>query len=108
MSTPETALFLPFMASMDAVAAARSPSSRLRLARRMIEAMMNDVTAASRTDRLTPTKLSPGVWASTAMIEPGAAGARRPALKMVRVKMPTMPPAIVASRVRGFISTYGK
>ena len=39
------------------------------------------------------------------MIEPGAAGARRPALKMVRVKMPTMPPAIVASRVSGFMST---
>ena len=93
------------MASMDAVAAARSPSSRFRLARRMIEAMTNDVTAASRTDRLTPMRLSPGVCARTAMIDPGAAGARRPAPKTVSVRMPTMPPAIVASRVNGFMST---
>ena len=70
--------------------------------------MTNDVVAASSTDRLTPTKLSPGVCASTAMIDPGAAGARRPAPKIVSVRMPTMPPAIVASRISGFISTYGK
>ena len=70
--------------------------------------MTNDVVAASSTDRRTPTKLPPGVCASTAMIEPGAAGARRPASKIVRVKMPTMPPEIMPSSRIGFISTYGK
>ena len=53
----------------------------------------------------TPRKLPLGVAANTAMIEPGAAGDIRPASKMVRVKMPTMPPAIVARIRIGFIST---
>ena len=80
----------------------------MRLARRMIEAITKLVVAESKTEATTPTMLAPGVWINTAMIDPGAAGARRPALKMVRVKMPTMPPEMVASRVNGFISTYGK
>jgi hypothetical protein len=29
----------------------------------MIEPMMNDVAAANRTDRVTPIRLFPGVWA---------------------------------------------
>ena len=70
--------------------------------------MRKDVAAASRTERITPTKLPPGVWASTAMIEPGAAGARSPASNTTRVPMPTMPPAIMPSSRIGFISTNGK
>src|SRR5215211_3134004 len=105
VSMDETELSLPFRASICLVAAARSPSSSLlRLARRITEATRNDVAAARRTDRVTPTRLLPGVWAYTAMMEPGAAGARRPAPKITRVRMPTMPPAIVASRVMGILT----
>ena len=43
-----------------------------------------------------------------AMIEPGAAGARSPALKTASVPMPTMPPAMVPSSSFGLASTYGK
>ena len=50
--------------------------------------MTNDVVAANSTDSVTPTRLSPGVCAYTARIDPGAAGARRPAPKIVSVKMP--------------------
>ena len=101
---------MPFIPSIWAVAAARSPSSsRLRLARRMIEPMTNEVVAASRTDRLTPTKLSPGVWANTAMIEPGAAGARRPAPKIGQGEDADHAAGDGRQEVRiGFISTYGK
>jgi hypothetical protein len=42
------------------------------------------------------------------MMDPGAAGARRPAPKITRVKMPTMPPEMVAKMVMGFSSTNGK
>ena len=66
---------------------------------------MNEVAAANSTDKVTPTRLLPGVWAYTAMIDPGAAGARSPAPNTTRVKIPTIPPAIVASNVRGFNST---
>jgi hypothetical protein len=42
------------------------------------------------------------------MIEPGAAGARRPTSKSTLTKTPVMPPAMVARISFGFISTYGK
>jgi hypothetical protein len=106
VSTLEIELSLPLSPSIWAVAAARSPSSsRRRLARKITEPITNEVVAANRTDRVTPMRLLPGVWAYTAMIDPGAAGARRPAPKTTRVKMPTMPPAIVANKVSGFNST---
>src|SRR5664279_5894226 len=85
VSTPATELFFPFIASIDAVAAARSPDSSafFRPIRSSSEQITNDVVAASRTDSVTPTRLSPGVCAYTARIDPGAAGARSPAPKMV-------------------------
>src|SRR5215510_3126664 len=50
--TLEIELSLPLSPSIWAVAAARSPSSsRRRLARRMIDPMMNDVVAANSTDK---------------------------------------------------------
>ena len=49
-------------------------------------------SAASSTERVTPTSCRGRSAAQTAMIEPGAAGARRPASKTTRVKMPVMPP----------------
>src|SRR3954447_11877051 len=107
VSAPATELFFPFIASISAVASARS-TVLLRLSLSSSEQMMKDVAQASTTDRMTPTKLPRGVCASTAMIEPGAAGARRPASNSARVPMPTMPPAIVPSSRIGFISTYGK
>ena len=39
---------------------------------------------------------------------PGAAGARRPLLKITFVATPVMPPAIAAMMSSGFMSTYGK
>ena len=44
------------------------PPRRRRLARRITEPTRNDVAAANRTDKVTPTRLLPGVWAYTAMI----------------------------------------
>jgi hypothetical protein len=54
---------LPFIASMEAVAAARSPaSSDLSVFSR--KAATRKVTAAERTtERMTPIRLGPGVWA---------------------------------------------
>ena len=108
-STPEIELSLPFRPSIWAVAAARSPSSsRLRLARRMTEPMRNDVAAANSTDRVTPTRLLPGVWAYTAMIDPGAAGARSPAPKIDQGEDAHHAAGDRGQKVSGFSSTYGK
>ncbi len=97
--------FLPFIDSIDAVAAARSPeSSDLSMRRR--KPPTRKVTAAERsTERMTPGKLPFGVCARTAMIEPGAAGARRPEPKRTLVKTPVIPPAMTARMRRGLAST---
>ena len=110
VSTPDTELFLPFIC--------------LHLRGRRGQVALSSVLLAGLQDhrgdderghrgRAGPTA-SPRrncrrvSGCSTAMIDPGAAGARRPASKIVRVRMPTMPPAMVATSRIGFISTYGK
>ncbi len=42
------------------------------------------------------------------MMEPGAAGARRPEPKTTLMNTPVMPSAIMAMISFGFMSTYGK
>ena len=68
----------------------------------------SETAAAETTDRVTPTRLDAGACSHTAMIEPGAAGARRPESKSRLVATPVMPPRITARTSFGFISTYGK
>ena len=100
--------FLPFIASMSAVAAVRSPSSGDLSSLSRIAATENETAPANRTDRVTPTRLDAGACSHTAMIEPGAAGARRPESKSRLVATPVMPPRITARTSFGFIRTYGK
>ena len=55
--------FLPFIDSIDAVAAARSSSSPPLSVLSSSPATAKDTAAAPNTDSVTPMKLSPGVWA---------------------------------------------
>ena len=66
---------------------------------------MNETAAAKITDSVTPSRLLGGAWVQTAMIEPGAAGARSPESNVTLVATPVMPPRITARTVLGFIST---
>ncbi len=89
---------------MFAVAPARS--SEPPLPRRRSGTATRKVTRAeSTTERMTPSRLAAGAWSSTAMIEPGAAGARRPESRTRLVATPVMPPAIIARMRRGFMRT---
>ena len=104
-SAPATEDFLPLLASIWAVAAARSPSSSpfSILSRKPATAKL---TAAARTtDRVTPTKLPAGVAIQTAMIEPGEATLCRPESSSWLVATPVMPPRMTARTIFGFIST---
>ena len=102
--TSEAIDFLPFIASMEAVAPARSPSSaRSSLSRKL--ATRKQTAAEKMTEQVTPTRLEAGAWSQTAMIEPGAAGARRPESKSRLVATPVMPPRITARISFGFMST---
>ena len=106
--TDEASDFLPFIASMLAVAPARSPSSSARSSLSSTLATRKETLADRITDSVTPTRLPAGDCSQTAMIEPGAAGARRPESKIRLVATPVMPPRITARISFGFISTYGK
>ena len=70
--------------------------------------MTNETVAAPTTERATPGMLVSGAWSSTAMIDPGEAGARSPELKVTLIAIPVMPPRIAAMTIIGFMSTYGK
>ena len=59
----DTLDFLPFSASIPAVAAARSPSSSERSVLSSSEATANDTAAAPNTDSVTPRKLPVAVCA---------------------------------------------
>ena len=102
---PATDDFLPFMASMEAVAADRSPSSSPFSMRSRMAATMKLAAAPRTTERMTPTKLSGAVCESTAMIDPGAAGARRPEPKTMLVAICVAPPAIIARMSFGLART---
>ena len=102
-SVEEATDFLPFMLSMPAVAAPRSPSLRSSLSRK--PAIRKETAAEAITDRVTPTISPGGDAAQTAMIEPGAAGDRRPASKATFTPTPVMPPPMTAETRIGFIST---
>ena len=67
--------------------------------------MVKDTAQEITTDKITPIKEAFGVIANTAMMEPGEAGARKPALNNTKVNTPDIPPAITASNKRGFINT---
>ena len=66
---------------------------------------MKETAVATATESNTPTIEADGVIANTAMIEPGEAGAIKPALNNTKVNTPDAPPAITASNKRGFINT---
>ena len=81
----------------------------LRASRKRDLAAMTNVTAADRmTDRMTAKYAPLAVWARTAMMLPGAAGARSAPPSSMFVVTPVMPPAISARMSIGFISAYGK
>ena len=64
----------------------------MRLAGRMIAAIVNDIAAAVMTEKMTPMKLPAGVAMSTAKMLPGDAGARSPEPKITLTKRAVIPP----------------
>ena len=98
---------LPLLAWVCDTASANVSDSFLP--RRRISDATRKVTAAEMiTESTTPTTLAPGVCSKTAMMLPGAAGARSPEPAITLVSTPLAPPAIIATRRSGRLSTYGK
>ena len=97
-----------FACCVAATLAAKSISSALESAFKIIAATAKEVTAATATPIRTGICPPCGAIAIIAMIDPGEAGARKPAPKACKVKLPVIPPAITAKNNNGFIMTYGK